>query len=104
MFVWGPDLVGGAIAIGSVTGAVALGLAVHYVAMTPLIAVAVVAFFATCFGDMLDDGPRDRRRALEAQPCAHCVSYRRQLDDANKDRDELREALATLSLPPEPGR
>lgn len=95
LHAWGPTLAGGAIATGAGTGAVALGLAHCFVALVPCVAVALVATLATLIGDIGEGGPARRR---DKAPCSACYVAGLRLGEVTKDRDELREALTTLSL------
>ena len=95
--VWGPNVVGlGAVCCG-IEGIVWCALGSHWYVMVPSVLTTVVGFFAT-LGDLLFDGPPDRRTALGAEPCSGCVTAARRLACVTKDRDELREALAVLQI------
>ena len=93
---WGPPLFATVLVASSVSGATWCVLGSHWLAVPfPLIA-AVVALIASLVD--LEEGGPSRRRTKVA--CSSCYVKELDLAAVTKDRDELREALATLQLEP----
>lgn len=99
LYVWGPSLIGAALATGAGTVGAALGTAGHYVAMAPLIVLATVATIVSIVDSAC--GSETRRRRLDDVPCRACVAIDKRLAAVTKDRDELRAAILVLDVPKE---
>ena len=100
LYVWGPDLFGALLTSTSISGATWCVLGTHWFLMPFPVAGALVAFFA-CFHDLCEHGPRDREVKLDRSE-RELVTFNARLAAVTKDRDELRDTLATLQLEPAP--
>ena len=103
LVVWGPDLVGGALATGCGMGVVACGMAARWLFLVPAMEGHAESAAATV-KDLIDipsTGPARREDAFDSH-CKMCVAKDQRLAAVTKDRDELREALLTLQLEPAP--
>ena len=104
LYVWWVPLLGLALATGSAMGGAALADAHRGLASVPCWVTMVVSF-GVAFVDILPESwGYDRRLALAKRPCEGCAAIDRRLVAVTKDRNELREALATLALPADPRR
>lgn len=102
--VWGPPLFGAMLATGSIMGCVACASVGRWVLFVPCLIGGLVATVASIDDALTSPGQLTRVARLADNPCRMCAAKDARLAAVTRDRDELREAIMTLQLPPDPGK